>query len=287
MKYPIELELTDFCWLKCINCINPYLENKSYMTLQNFTKVMSYVYDNRDSILYLNLSGIWDIFLHPDFLEIIDIICDRLSGSWINILIPNKWQSFTWEIINGLVKLRDFGFWVNISIWFFSMISTENDKMTQIKNFSKSLAFMLCLKKSNIQFSLEVASNSVLEKEYLAKIWKIFHVWYSSQWVHNFGWFFEKNTSTKEYKQSSFSVSNKYILDNFYCPFIPFISKDLKIYTCSISGKNNKFFYEDFDYFLINDICFLDMVYKLKDFLWNGNKCLECTIYQLSKWKRT
>jgi len=252
MRYPIEIELTDFCWLACRDCINPHLENKSYMSISDFKKILEYIYVNKKNILYVNLSWIGDVFLHPDFTHLIDLFCNKFRWEKVNVLIPNKWQAYTQVIIESLQKIKDAWLWLNVSVWFFSLLEDKHNRITQRNTFYKTMNFMKSLKKYSIPFSIELATNDVREEKYLKKIWNLFNVWYSMQWMHNFWWFFKEQQSPEAYQQCSFDVSNDYILEDFYCPFIPLISKEWQIYTCSISWKKAPFFYKDFNYFFKN-----------------------------------
>ena len=56
VKYPIELELSSFCSLKCISCINSSIKSKTNISIENFDLILDYVFKNKDNILYINLS---------------------------------------------------------------------------------------------------------------------------------------------------------------------------------------------------------------------------------------
>ena len=285
MKYPIELELTDICALKCMNCINSQLDNKSYMSLEIFSKILQYISSNKHNVLYLNLSWIGDVFLHPEFSKFIDLLCEKIWGTKIDILIPSKWQSYNSEILKSLKKIQNSGLKLNVSVWFFSLIPSKHNKIVwHSTGFEKTMDFMKALKYHTIPFSIELATDDTKELKYLNKIANIFEVWYSIQWVHNFGGHFEDKLLPRVYNQCSFHTDNEYILDWFYCPFIPLISKDWYIYPCSISWKKEIFFYKKIDYFYENDISFYDMIFMIKKFLWNGEKCKNCSVFKLSKW---
>gem|GEM_PF-4520485 len=56
MKYPIELELSSFCTLKCKSCINKDLEEKYFMKEEDFYKITDFLYKNIDELLCIDLA---------------------------------------------------------------------------------------------------------------------------------------------------------------------------------------------------------------------------------------
>lgn len=282
MKYPIEIELTDNCTLKCEWCVNSFLENKWFISRVDFDKILDYIQKNLQHISYVNLSWIWDVFIHPDFSYFVDQICSKFQWKNFSLLIPNKWQAFNKKILKDLQKLVYANISFNVSIWFFSLVQEKNERLLWSKQHPCTFSFLKSLRKNNIPCSIELASNNLAEFKYLKKIANTLGIGYSFQWMHNFWWHFIDNNSLKYYKPGTFSVSEEYVEDNFFCKFIPFISKDLKLFPCSISWKKDTFFVRDFREVLESGICFQDVVADIRSYLWKWEKCKKCTIYKIS-----
>lgn len=280
-KYPIEIELTDFCTLKCLNCVNPFLKNKWFMSQSDFIQILSYIYKNKDSILYINLSWIWDIFSHPKFIIFFELIIEKFSGTNINILIPTKLQQFKPEHITVLLKAKKSGININISIWIYSVIKKKHDELCGFDNYDNIFKKIKLLRQNNIDFSFELLDNNLsnLEKQYFDKLLFSLGVDWSIHNYHNFWgeiWLTNKNV----WLESCTFNSEDYKLELSHCSFIPIISQNWDIYTCSISWKNKNFLIWNYKFLFNKYPKYADLVnYINKDFL-NKEICKNCSIYQ-------
>lgn len=279
IKYPIEIEITDFCSLKCKNCINPLLKNKGFISISMFDSILDYIYKNIENISYLNLSWIWDIFLHKDIKIIFEKILEKFAFTNINILIPTKWNIFCEENIVILKKMQNSWININVSIWIYSINEKINNYFLWVKSHHKILKFILLCKKNNVNFSIELLNNFISKSE--KKIFKNFvkkiGVWWKISNYHNFWWNLEIDFKLWKNK-CDFSWENYKIKDSF-CSFIPMISKDGKIYTCSISWKNKNFLVWDFYHLIKKYENYIDLVFFIKNNFVNSKNCSKCSIF--------
>lgn len=285
-KYPIEIELTDFCSLSCVNCINPLLKNKGLMSYLDFENILNYLYDNIEYILYINFSWIGDIFLHPDIEKFLLCFIDKFKGTNIKVLIPTKGQSYRCELLPLFIKMRDSNINLNISVWIFSLNALKHNLITKKDSFNQSIYFMKELKKNNIHFSLELISNNIKEIEYLKKLSNIFECWYSIQNYHNFWWILDNIKVPSYYNWSSFWIDEDYTFKWFYCSFIPMIWKDWNIYTCSISGKKEPFLIWNYKDLFLKYRKYEDLVFYIKYYIESKKNCSNCTIFKIYNEKK-
>ncbi len=289
MKYPIELEITDNCWLKCSYCPNKFYKDKGFMLEEDFYSIIDYIYANIDNILFLDLSGIWDIFLHPKIWVFLKYLSKKFSNTWFEILIPTKWVSINDKHISILQKISEDWLNFNLSIWIYSIVEKKHDNISWVKCFSNIILFLKKLKKYNIPFSLELLINeySIKELPYFYKLGGILWVNYKVHNFHNFGgsikekWLDKLNS--KDYKlKCSFADDETYWLD-FYCKYVlPFISKDSFLYFCSHWGKQNKYKWENILFLIKKYPNYLDLLEYIKKKL-NKNICKDCTYLSYNK----
>lgn len=279
MKYPIEIEFTDFCSLKCKYCINPLFLNKGFLSIANFDFILNYIYDNKEKILYINFSGIWDIFLHPKKNVFFKKIIKKFAQTNINILIPTKGNSLKKDDFEILQNMKSSWININISVWIFSIIPEINDFIMWKEVFSEIISFIKNCKKYKIPFSLELLNNkSEKEKQIFEKFLEKLNIWWTISSYHNFAGNLEINKEIWK-NDCNFSGEN-YKINDFYCSFIPFISKNWNIYSCSISWKNKKFFVWNIQNMFKKFPNYLDLVKYIQEKFLNSEKCKKCSIYQ-------
>lgn len=288
IRYPIELELTDYCPLKCVCCPNKDFKEKWYISDENFFLVINYIKNNLENILFLDLCWIWDIFLHPNLNDYLDYIWEKFWWTSLEILIPTKWVIISEKNLIKLQSLKKKKVCFNISIWFYSMRSEIHDRITWIKNsFLKTLEFIKKLQKYNIWFSLELLINkfSINELEYFYKFWDSLKVNYKVHNYHNFWGSLKKreffNYNSKNYKfKCSFADDETYELD-FYCKYtLPFISRDWYLFSCSHWWKQEKYRTEKISELFKRFPKYLDLLdYITKEKL-NKNICKNCTYFK-------
>lgn len=280
VKYPIEIEFTDFCSLKCKSCINPFLNNKWFIWFQNYIFFLDYLFNNIGSILYINISWIGDIFLHPEIETLLNIFIDKFKNTQINVLLPTKWQSIKINHINILKKFNDNWINLNISIGIYSIRKDIHDKLSWVNNFHKVLYFISILKKNNINFSIELLKNnySLNEESEFNNFLKKINVNGSFHNYHNFSWSIISKNYIYWDETCTFNNYNYNLW--FYCNFIPFLDCNWNVYSCSISWKNSKFLIWNIHDLFFKYNNYIDLVnYIKKDFL-NIEKCWNCSIYK-------
>jgi hypothetical protein len=253
MKYPIEIEISDYCSLKCQCCPNKDFKVNWNISEENFHLALDYVYLNSEHISFLDLCWLWDIFLHPKIDNFLIYLAEKFKDREIKVLIPTKWISVNAKNINTLKKIKDIWLDYNISIWIYSVRKEVHDKITWFKgSFSKTFEFIQKLKDNDLPFSLEMMINSfsVNEIEYFQNIC-------SSLWVnckvhnyHNFSWSIKKDNlfkyNSKDNKiQCSFADKEDFDLDLYCKNPLPMISWDWKLFACTHWWKHKRYMIED------------------------------------------
>lgn len=288
VKYPIELELSSFCSLKCISCINSSIKSKTNISIENFDLILDYVFKNKDNILYINLSWVWDIFLHPDIDKILIKFIKIFKNTNIDILISTKWTYIKPTTLKILSTFKENWVNLNICVWIFSMEKQKYENFTQTKgSFEKVLKFLFILKKNNFNFSLELLLSSYsldsinLFKSLINKL-KIDEVYYK---YHNFNWRINLESEQNFHinlKQNCDFNEHEIHKNSFYknysnCKFIPFISSDLEMYLCSLSSHWKSFW--DFKELIQKYPNFIDLVFYFKEQI-NLENCSKCSLYK-------
>lgn len=248
MKYPIELELTDHCLLKCNYCPNKTYKNKWFMTFDMFTFIVDYLFDNIDQILFLDLSWIGDIFLHPDINIFLLYLSDKFTNTWLDILIPTKWNSINDGHISTLKICYEKWLKINLSIWIYSLRSMIHDKISWVDNFEKIILFIRKIKSEKLPFTLELLVNkdSIKELNYFYRFWDKLGVNYKIHNYHNFSWSIKwdklEHYNSDKYKLNCSFADEEIFNWNFHCKYtMPFISKDWYLYSCTHWWKQNKY----------------------------------------------
>ncbi len=286
MKYPLELEITDYCWLKCIYCPNKNYKKHFYLNKNVFYKIIDYIYLNKDNILFLDLSWIWDIFLHPNINDFLLYIFHKFKNTWLEVLIPTKWVAVTDKNLEILKRIYKEWLKFNLSIWIYSLIENKHNKMTWIKSFRKTIDFLKKLKNNNLPFSLEllINRNSIKELDYFYKFGEKLWVNYKVHNYHNFWGSIEWDNLEKynlnTYKlKCSFADDETYELD-FYCKYtLPFFSSNWYLYSCSHWGKQERYKTENILYLIDKYPNYLDLLEYVKSKL-NKKICDKCTYYK-------
>ena len=295
MKYPIELEITDYCGLKCFYCPNKDFKEKGIMKSEDFYNIIDYIYRNIDNISFLDLSGIWDIFLHPNIIDFLKYLSKKFSSTWFEILISTKGVSVTDEHISILKSLYKDGLKFNLSVWIYSVVKKNHDYLSWVKSFDNIIWFIKRIKKEWLPFSLELLINnySVNELKYFYELWNALGVKYKIHNLHNFwgsiklNWE-DKFNDIKNYKlkwsfREDIEENNKLYWFDFYCRyFMPLISRDAFLYLCSHSWKQEKFRWEKISLLMKKYPNYIDMLgYVMKNL--NKNICKNCNYLNYNK----
>lgn len=279
MKYPVELEFTDYCWLKCKSCPNKTLENKSFITQECFEEILSYIEHNKDEITFIDISGIWDAFLHPSFCQFLDAIGKKLQWSNIDILLPTKWQSVTQKHIDAIKIVIDSGLAVNISVGIYSLNNSLYKELSGGHSLESVFSFMKLLKANGLSFSLELLQSRFNKKEiqYGKKLASIFECWFEVQWYHNYSW--QVNRYSEQDNICTFD-ENIYSIEGFYCNFVPFIDTKWNMYSCNISSKQQKWRLWNIHELKERYPRFLDLVTYIHTEFLGKEKCFNCSFYK-------
>lgn len=277
MRYPLEVEFTNFCSLKCKVCINRYFQERWNISLKFFQLIIDYIFQNKEKILYINFAWIGDIFMHPQITQFIEIFIEKFRWSGINILVPTKGQQINLKHIFLLKKLKESGIEVNINVWFYSFLENIQDKIAWWKSFFKMIYFLKLLKKFCIPFSIELISDDSEDLIRIKKYASYFWCWYSIQNIHNFVWLikWEKFGSNK----CSFNEGNNYNIKDSFCSFIPFINFSWYIYPCSISSGKKEFSIWNIQKLFQDFPNYVDLVNYIKDNIVE-EKCIQCSLYK-------
>lgn len=286
-RYPIEIELTDHCWLKCDCCVNYLLSKKWFMSFDRYKSILDYIYNNKDNILFVNICGIGDIFLHPEIELFLELFIKTFKGTGIKLLLPTKWQSIKERHVLLLQKLQNSWISLNISISLFSLNKIYYNTFTKSNTFDKVFTFIKFLKKYQVDFSIEfiLSKNSIKELKYFYKLVTVLNIGYGLSNYHNFSGILEKKDNLyydipENIKDCSFEDETEYRLENFYCGFFPLFSQNWDIYTCSVSWKKKSFYVGDVDKIIIKYPHYLWLVNHIKNDILSPIKCSNCSIYK-------
>lgn len=290
IKYPIEIEFTNNCALKCISCISKDYKNKWSISSKNFNTILEFLDKNLDDITYVTLGWLWDNLLHKDILILLDGF-KRFNKRELNILIPTKWNALTEEIILKLQELKKNWININIQIWIFSLREKVQNFMSGIdenKNFNYFKIFIdkiKYLKKIRLDFSLELLLTKLSENE--TDRFYDFCNWIGVDGVvhrlHTFWWklttYSDLYSSNKNftafhcsYDESKVDDENHYYNDK--CWFFPYIDWEWNIYPGTFCTHYNIWKIENF----IHENAMEHIVEKCYQAINLQNEyCLKCT----------
>lgn len=260
VRYPLEIEFTNYCSLKCISCISKNVKDKWFLWRQKYKRILVFIERNKNYIEYLNLGWLWDNCIHPDILEYLDEL-KLLKGMNISLLMPTKWVSISDKILLKIKELKDLGIKINIPIWIFSLkrdvlnfmvwMSDINTKETQLDYYKKFSDFIKKLKFYKIDFSLELLLTKFSQWEigvFRKFCWKLWVEWVIHR-LHNFWW---------RLKTFSFLYTDKEFFNAFHCS-----------YEDSLEDKGDAYY---------NDVCWF---FPYIDFKWDIYPWTFCMHYYL------
>ena len=72
MKTSVNVELTKKCNASCITCPREAIKKTGDMNLKTFELILKRVYQDREKISMVNLSGYGETILHKDFFKILE-----------------------------------------------------------------------------------------------------------------------------------------------------------------------------------------------------------------------
>ena len=182
----IEIELTSYCWMNCLVCARWELEKHTFLSFQNFKKMVDLLeeWDYKEVMV----CGLGDGFLHKEVNNFMDYLFSRLPN--INLFFMTKGLAIRDEHLFKIKELKDK--WHNVSLTF-SVFSLEEKMYNYLTWWKFYHTFMSVLKKAhsmNINYSMEFLL-SVLTLKELDKF-KVFakslkkDYWVSL--VHNWWW---------------------------------------------------------------------------------------------------
>lgn len=250
------------------------------MDLHDFQEILEYIYRNQRKILFINFSGIWDIFLHKDINIYFLRFLEKFEGTWIHVLIPTKGQSVSDSHLDLLRKFRSYGVNLNISIGLYSIREDIYNKLSWSSTFTKTIRFIKRLKHYNINFSIELLINkfSIHEKQYFIDFCNSLGAWYTFQNYHNF---VEASVLNNDHDIiCSFDDNDDYRLPDNFCSFIPFVDCRWDIYTCSISWKKNRFLVWHHRDLFQKYSEYNNLVKHISDTYVLAENCSDCSIYK-------
>ena len=285
-KYPIEIEFTNLCWLKCLYCVNKNIVNKSYLSEEKYDLFLDYVYSNIDNILYINMAWIGDLFLHPKIDLFLLKFIKKFKNTNIDVLLSTKALNIT-KYINILKQFKLNNINLSISIGLFSFDKENYDKFTWVKwSFNKTLKSILVLRNTNIDFSLEL-----LISKYSINSLKQFKIFWEKIWVntifhklHNFWWRIDLKgeklnyTWLKNYCDFSWEEynSNDYYMKLSNCNFIPFIDINWFFNLCSLSAHKWELLIYNLDNIEASFKSYIWLVEYFRSKI--DNECTECSL---------
>lgn len=289
IKYPLEIEFTNHCGLKCISCISRDLDHRGFISRENFEVLMNFLDKNLEDIKYITFWWLWDNLLHKDILYFLDRF-KVFSSRNLNILIPTKWNALTQEIILKIKELKKAGLNINIQIGIFSLREKVQNFMSGLdadSNFNYFQIFknqVKYLKKVKLDFALELLLTKFSENE-VDNFYKFCNTIWVDWVVHRLHTFWGKLKTYEDlysnkkdydafhcsYNESEKDDSNDYYHDK--CWFFPYIDWSWTIYPWTFCTHYNIWKLEDFVYYKSMD----DIVNNCSDRIDLQNKyCLKC-----------
>ena len=138
----IEIELTSYCWMKCIVCARGDLKQYSFLSFENFKKIVDLLKQgNYDEVMVCWLG---DAFIHEEVNDFIEYLFSELPN--INLFFMTKWLAIKDKHLEKILDLKNR--WFNVSITF-SVFSLEEKMYNYLTwgNFYKN--FIEVLNKAN------------------------------------------------------------------------------------------------------------------------------------------
>jgi len=285
-RYPIEIELTNYCGLECVYCVNKDLTNKWYLEEGDYDLFLDYVLNNINNILYVNIAGIGDIFLHPNINNFLIKFIKTFKNTNIDVLLSTKGLTIG-KSINLLKQFKENQINLNISIGLFSFNPDKHDEFTQRKgSFKNTLNSVLILKKEKLNFSLEllVSKYSISSLNQFMLFWKKLGTNTILHKPHNFWWRISlKDEDINEFWLKDFCDFSwkqdkkwKYYRDLTNCNFIPFVDIEWNFNLCSLSAHS----WKELLYNLNNVWNFfdnyIDLVENFKELI--EKQCINCSL---------
>jgi len=289
IKYPLEIELTNYCSLKCISCVSRDLNNRWFLSENHFDLIINFIINNSNNIDFIAIAWLGDTFMHPKIMLYLDKLL-MLKDLNIPILIPTKWNTLTEEIIKNIVELKNKGLNINIQLWIFSLkedvtnfMAGLYDKKIDCFSFNYFEKFKLTvknLKHYKLDFSIELLLTKFSENEIdsFHKFCKKLEVDWVIHRLHNFWWklkTYNSLYSSKKFETRCAWVNLKEEESDYYgdiCWFYPFINNEWNFFPWSFCTHYNLWNIENFTW-NFQDI--IDKCYNTIDM--NNDFCKVCS----------
>ena len=244
LKYPIELELSSYCGLRCKSCINSDLVKRKFIEAWDYRAIIDFLFLHKDCISFIDISGIWDAFLHPKISDFLEYFYNTFKWCNISVNFSQKWQAITEEHICILEKMQESWIQIDIFIWVFSIRENVYKYLSWWDSFKRVVAFAKLMHRKGFNVSMELLNNYFSHWEYekfyelcnaigcSASIKNITNFWWllSTQQWYLFGYnnMFE---SPNLIRASEKIVDARHIEEK--CGSTPYISAEWKIIVCS------------------------------------------------------
>lgn len=251
-RFPVELEISSYCPLLCNVCINKDINKKSYMSDDDFFFAIDYVVNNLEFISILDISGIWDIFTHPNIEKYLRHIWKTFKYKDIFIIVPTKGTLMKQSHIDILEDMVLDGVNISLSLGIFSVHRKKHDLITGVPwSFDKTFTLVSKLRKTKIPFSIELAISEYTLKDvpYFKALCEKIWVWYEIIRIHSFAgsldgfkklqlqWTKTPNAECMENKQE---IVHHY--PNFHCArAMPTFAADGNMIACSHGRIDSNF----------------------------------------------
>lgn len=182
----LEIELTSFCWMKCLVCTREELDKHQFLDFEGFIKIVDLLEEwNYTEVM---VCGLWDAFIHPEVNNFMDYLFNRLPK--INLFFMTKWLALKDFHLNKMKELKSR--WYNVSLTF-SVFSLEKEMYNYLTWWDFYDNFINVLNKAHklkINYSMEFML-SVLTLKELDKFKKFANSLWKDYWislVHNWWW---------------------------------------------------------------------------------------------------
>jgi MoaA/NifB/PqqE/SkfB family radical SAM enzyme len=179
----LEIELTSYCWMKCIVCPRGELEKHTFLTFEHFRQIVALA--KEWSYQEIMVCGLGDAFLHPQLEDFMEYLFNEIPT--IRLFFMTKWLAITQKHFKSIKSLNDR--WFNVSLTF--SVFSLNEKMYNYLTWGNFYTtFMDKLKIANtmnINYSMEFMLSAITISE-LPKFKKFAEVLgkdYGISLVHN------------------------------------------------------------------------------------------------------
>ncbi|NDK07665.1 radical SAM protein [Candidatus Gracilibacteria bacterium] len=233
----IEIEITNYCTMECIVCPRKQLKSFSFLSFDNFRKIVSLLKEgNYEEIM---VCGLGDAFLHKEINDFMEYLFKEIPT--INLFFMTKGGSIKDFHLEKILSLKERGFNVSLTFSVFSLEEKLYNKLTGGDYYANFMNLLKKANKMNINYSMEFMLSLLNIKELngFIKLAKSLNKDYGISLVHNWGGIINKkihNQFFDEEKLKGYFIRRK---ENDLCEVMKYdylyINSNGGVYQCSLN----------------------------------------------------